>query len=231
VENLVPEKDAPVKKMPRGVVNLMFAGDMVMAKCGDRSLSGLFRRYESLFETFANMDKQERLINYCFLNGLILTSHAKKSETVEDKKRLFDLKNELYLKLANDRNCRKKLAFKYLLSKNFRVLKFCEACEKKNTEENLNRHNWKFCKDCDVDHNFYNVLSMHHKFESGSVTLFISNDLIPKIVKPNLNKKGKLEDVKEEAVFQKYHYNIRNLDAIDVEKSIVWHGKLMKAQF
>ena len=58
------------------------AGDLMLARCPDRDLAQLFRRYEVLLETFANMDREERLINYKFLIGLILTSHAKKTQEI-----------------------------------------------------------------------------------------------------------------------------------------------------
>jgi hypothetical protein len=221
------EKRAAAKRIPPGSLKLAFAGELVLVRNPDRALAGLFRRYEALFEAFANMDRPERLINYKFLNVLMLTSHAKKAESVEEKKRLFDLKNKLFLNLANDRETRKKLAFMYLVSKNFRVTEFCADCVKRNTEANLKRHEWKFCKNCKVDRNFYNVLSMHHKFKDGSATLFLSNDLIEQVKNLQIKKKGKLEDITEEALFQRYHYNVRNLDAVDLKSVLDWNTKLV----
>lgn len=220
------EKKAP-KRLPQNSLKLQFAGELVLVRNPQRDLSGLFRRYEALFEAFANMDRTERLINYKFINALMLTSHAKKSTTVEEKKKLFDMKNKLYVNLANDREVRRKLAFKYLVSKNFRVTEFCADCVKRNTEADIKRHNWKFCKNCKIDRNFYNVLSMHHKFNDGSATLFLSNDLLPEIKGLQIKKKGKLEEVKEEALFQRYHYNVRNLDAFDLKSVLDWHTKLV----
>jgi len=217
------------KRVPQGTLRLQFAGELVLVKNPARELSGLFRRYEALFEAFANMERPERIINYRFLTALMLTSHAKKSTTVEEKKKLFDLKNALYLSLANDRETRKKLAFKYLVSKNFRVTEFCGDCVKRNTEANLKRHNWKFCKSCKIDRNFYNVLSMHHKFKDGSATLFLSNDLIEQVKGLQIKKKGKLEETTEEALFQRYHYNVRNLDAFDLASVLDWHKRLVAA--
>jgi hypothetical protein len=214
------------KRVPQGLLKLQFAGELVLVRNPDRDLSGLFRRYEALFEAFANMERPERLVNYKFLNALMLTSHAKKATSVEEKKRLFELKNALYLNLANDRETRKKLAFRYLVSKNFRVTEFCADCVKRNTEADIKRHNWKFCKQCKIDRNFYNVLSMHHKFKDGSSTLFLSNDLIEQVRGLQIKKKGKLEDTKEEALFQRYHYNVRNLDAFELKSVLDWHKRL-----
>ena len=218
------EKSA--KRIPAGSLKLQFAGELVLVRNPDRDLSGLFRRYEALLESFANMERPERVINYRFLAALILTSHAKKATSIEEKKRLFDMKNGLYLKMANTPDTRKRLAFKYLASKNFRVTEFCAECTKRNEEGGIKRHNWKFCKNCKVDRNFYNVLSMHHKFNDGSATLFLSNDLIDQVKGLQIKKKGKLEDTKEEALFQRYHYNVRNLDAFDLASALEWHKRL-----
>jgi hypothetical protein len=173
------------------------------------------------------MERPERLINYLFINALMLTSHAKKTTDIEQKKKIFDLKNAVYLKLANDRETRKKLAFRYLVSKNFRVVEFCPGCEKRNTEAGLERHSWKFCKACKLDRNFYNVLSMHHKFKDGSATLFLSNDLIDQVKGLQIKKRGKIDEVKEEALFQRYHYNVRNLDAFDIKSVCEWTNRLL----
>jgi len=216
------------KRVPVGAIELQFAGDLIIPKLNDKSVVGLFRRYEALFETLANMDRQERRINYLFLAGLMLTSYAKKSQSVADKKQIFTKKNEVYFKIANDPEMRRKVAFKYLVSSNFRVTSFCKACEAKNTEEKIDRHKWKFCEKCNVDRSFYNVLSMHHKFKDGSATLFLSNDLIKNVRGLKLKSKGKLEDFDEEATYDKFHYNVRNLDAISIASVLELHFRLMK---
>jgi len=223
---LAEAKKAP-KRVPPGRLRLVFAGELVLVKNPDRDLAGLFRRYEALFEAFANMEKPERILNYKLLSALMLTSHAKKAAAQDEKKRLFDMKNRIYLHLANDRDARRKLAFMYLASKNFRVTDFCADCIAKNTEAALKRHNWKFCKSCKIDRNFYNVLSMHHKFKDGSATIFLSNDLVAEVKGLQVKKKGKLEDITEEALFQRYHYNVRNLDAFELKSVEDWVKRLM----
>ena len=220
--------DSPktAKRIPPGSLTLQFAGDLVLVKNPDRDLSGLFRRYEALFETMANMDKDERTLNYKLLIGLILTSHAKKTTELEARKKLFDLKNEIFFEIANSPELRRKCAFRYLVSPNFRVTKFCSECEKKNAEDKIPRHKWTFCKSCEIDRNFYNVLSLHHKFDEGSFTLFLSHDLIPQIKGFKIKNKGKIDNTKEEAKFQRYHYNVRNLDAFNLETVLDWAKRL-----
>lgn len=204
------------KKIDSGSISLQIAGDMLLARPSDRSVAPLFKRYEALLEALANMDRDERLINYQFLIGLALTSHAKKTTNIEERKKLFDLKNDLFLNLVNDKANRRKLAFRYLVSKNFRVVEFCKSCEAENTKKELPRFQWRFCKDCKVDRKFYNVLSMHHKFDSGSATMFLSNDMMDKIENFKITQKGKLTDFTEEARFKNYHYNVRNMDVFDL---------------
>ena len=58
---------------------------------------------------------------------------------------------------------------------------------------------------------------MHHKFPDGSITLFLSNDLVPKVNNLTIKHKGKLDDFNEEARYDKFHYNVRNLDAFNID--------------
>ena len=133
MELSVSTEDSTVKrkKLPRVVLNYRWRAIYYLLDCGDPELSKLFKRYEAIFETFANLDKAERVLKYKFLIALIITSYAKKKKDSEEKKKLFDMKNQLYLNIANDRESRRKCAFRYLSSKNFRVIKFCDDCVKK----------------------------------------------------------------------------------------------------
>ncbi|MBF0445904.1 MAG: hypothetical protein HQL68_09955, partial [Magnetococcales bacterium] len=46
----------------------------MLGKFSDKELASLYQRYENLLEKVANMDREERLINYKFFIGLVLTS-------------------------------------------------------------------------------------------------------------------------------------------------------------
>lgn len=218
------------KRFPPGTLKLQFAGSLVLVRNPVKELSNLARRFEVLFEALANMETPERILIYKMINGLMLTSIAKKTKDIEQKRKLFDLKNELYYNLANDRESRRKLAFMYLISKNFRILEFCPSCTTSNTEQNLKKHDWKFCKECKVDRNFFNVLSMHHKFNGGSATLFLSNDLLHKLHGIQLKKKGQLENISEEATYNRYHYNVQNMDSFDLQSVLDWNKKLLNVR-
>jgi hypothetical protein len=204
------------KKMASGSVALQFAGDLVLVKNLSKTPTGLFKRYTELFESLANMDKDQRTLLYRFMTALALTSHARKAQSAEEKKRLFNLKNDLFVNMANERSLRRIFEFKYLLSKNFRVIKYCDECTQKNAQDNLDKRQWKYCKNCQVDHDFYNLLSMETRFGNGIARLFISNDQIHRLKGFRIQRKLKVHNLEEEALFGKYHYNARNLDAIDL---------------
>lgn len=220
------EESKRAKKMAAGSIKLQFAGDLVLVKNTQNPLTGLFKRYTDLFEALANMDKDHRNLIYRFMTGLMITSHAKKSQNTEAKRKLFEQKNELFVAMANERSLRRIFEFKYLVSKNFRVLSYCTDCTKRNTEESVDRHKWKYCKSCDVDHNFYNLLCMEVKFPQGWARLFLSNDQIPRLKGFKLPRKVKAGDLAEEAMFDRYHYNSRNLDAIELESVLSLYNKL-----
>lgn len=219
--------DKKPKRLASGSLKLQFAGDLILVKNPQRALSGLFKRYAALFEALANLPKEQRGLVYKIMTGLMLTSHAKKAVSGDDKRRLFEMKNQLFLAIANDRALRRQVEFKYLVSKNFRVSKYCETCQKSNTELGLDRHKWKYCKACDVDHNFYNLLSLEARFPQGFARIFISNDQIPKIEHFKMPRKIKADLLKEEAMIDQFHYNTKNLDAIDLESITTLHQKLM----
>ncbi len=215
------------KRLASGSLKLQFAGDLILVKNAQKSLSGLFKRYAALFETMANMPKEQRGLVYKIMTGLMLTSHAKKTADAEARRGLFDMKNNLFLAIANDRSLRRQVEFKYLVSKNFRVISYCDTCQKTNTELGLERHKWKYCKQCDVDHNFYNLLSMEIRFPHGFARMFMSNDQISKLEHFKLPRRVPATLLKEEAMIDKFHYNTRNLDAIDLNAVVALHRKLL----
>ncbi|MEZ4741200.1 MAG: hypothetical protein R3B45_01935 [Bdellovibrionota bacterium] len=225
-KNLQPSK---AKKLAKGAIDLQFAGDLILVKCLFPEYGHLVRKYEALFESFANMDRDERFLNYKLLNALMLTSHAKKTSDIAEKKELFSKKNELYIDITKIPAQRKKVAFRYLVSKNFRVVEYCKSCIEKNEslDKKLKRHQWKFCNNCKIDKDFFNVLSMYHKFDDGSAGIFLSNDLLSQLPIKNFKLKGKLEKHKEEMRFKRYLYSIKDLDVFCLESVKKMHAKVI----
>ena len=224
-ENRQSAETKGLKKLPRGSVKLQFAGNLILAKCNDSNLEGLFKRYEALFESLANMPKKERILSYKILNALMLTSYAKKSDTLEEKRKLFDLKNKLFLSIAGNPDYRKLIDLKYLVSKNFRITQYCENCSSNNAEANQPRHKWKHCKECSVDRDFYNIVCMRFILSNGYFQIFLSNDQVGKLPFGKPKKKEKLSETKEEAHFGKYQYNSKNLDAIVLDSVMAVYNK------
>ena len=218
---------APKKKIGPGSVNLQMAGDLLLARSPNREISFAFKRYEALLEKLANMESDERIINYHFLVGLILTSHAKRTHDREARRLLFDRKNEVFFKLANSKAYRKKLSFLYLVSKNFRVIEFCPACKEANEKSPDPKHKWKSCRECNVDRKFYNVLAIHHKFQGGSASMFLSNDLMGKVINLKPPPNADFDDHKEEARFLKYRYNTQTLAVFSLESTMKVVDKLL----
>ena len=218
---------APKKKLTPGSVNLQVAGDLLLARCPDREMSAAFKRYEALLETLANMERDERIINYHFLIALILTSHAKRTHDKEARRKLFDRKNEIFFKLANSRPYRKKLSFLYLVSKNYRVIEFCHNCQAANEQSPEPKHKWKSCRDCNVDRKFYNVLAIHHKFQGGSASMFLSNDLMGKVIGLKPPPNADFDDHKEEARFLKFRYNTQTLAVFSIDSTLKVLDKLL----
>ena len=218
----------PPKRIPQGAVKLQFAGDVIVPVLPNIKYAGLFKRYEALFENCVSLDKSERNLQYKLILSLILTSYAKKNDTADERKKIFDLKNRAYLDICSVAEHRRYLSFKYLQSKNFRVIKFCDDCVKKNTEENREKHAWKFCNNCEVDRHFYNVMCLHHRFKGGYFSIFLSNELVTKIpFRLKGLKKGKLEDVQEGAKFDKFQYNSKNMDVFDWNSVVKVANKIL----
>jgi ssDNA-binding Zn-finger/Zn-ribbon topoisomerase 1 len=202
-----------LKRLPQGIVPLMLVGDLIMAQSPGLEYAGLFKRYEELFASFANLPKDERILVYKFFAALVLTSFAKKTSDNQEKKSLYNQKNAIFIDIVKNPEYRKKVTFAYLSSKNFRVLEYCPECQKSNSQLNLEKKKWKFCKRCKVDREFYNVLSMRHKWQDGEISIFLSNDLIDQLPINRLKlRKSSLGEAKEGGQFRNFQYNAKNLD-------------------
>ena len=218
--------EKPPKRFPRSSINLVFAGDLVMIQPKVLDYPQLLRRYQYLFESLANEPRDRRVIIYKLLSSLILTSHAKKADSVEIKKDLFDRKNKLYLSIAQDSVASRAVEFRYLLSNHVRVLKYCESCTKKN--EGKRPHQFQHCAKCEVDKTFFNIIAMTHTFDLGFGRIYLSQDMLAEMPFKRFRLKGSLSDYKEEMHVGKYRYTIRNLDSISLESAIKFHEMLAK---
>jgi hypothetical protein len=68
---------------------------------------------------------------------------------------------------------------------------------------------------------------METRFPQGFARMFISNDQIAKLEYFKLPRRVNVDTLKEEAIIDQFHYNTRNLDAIELESVITVHSKLI----
>lgn len=175
-----------------------------------------FRKYDAFALSMAEQSRDERLMMYGFLMGLALTAHARRIKDASKRRFVFETKNRLFLATANNFGLRKVLNFRLCQSKRFKVVKYCENCTRKNKEENLAPREWKFCPRCEVDRNFYNVLSMFHKHSEGGASLFLGNELISSIRGLRVLKRANYGQLSEEITFRKYTFSPKNLVALEL---------------
>lgn len=207
-------------------IRLRVLGDVVLAKIPKADAPT--KRYEFLFEHLANTERSQRLFLYRFLVGQMLTGHARRTHGDSQKRRsLFAMKNEIMLGLASQPEHRARLNFKYLTSQRVRVVANCDACSQKRLAEGIPKFKVVFCDQCQIDRTYYNVVSLQHRFHRGNASLFLSQDLIPKLGDVQVKLRGKLEESSEETVIERYHYNSRNLACIALEDVLTLHSRLL----
>ncbi len=187
-------------------LDIMVAGDLVLVKNKDKNLQKRSLKYQELFELFANMEKAERLVNYTLTESLMLTGLARRTVNAEERKEIFDKKNQLLINLLNQPDLRRLCGLKYLKSKNFKVSKYCEVCEKSNLEQDIPKFRWKFCKDCVVDRNYYNVVSIHHRFPDGFFTTYLGQQALSQVKGVRFKTIDQLEKFEEEGRYKRYLY-------------------------
>lgn len=221
--------DLSPKKIAKASIELVLKGDLILAKNSSINQKGFFKKFEYLFETLANLEKQDRVIQYKLLNALMLTSFAKKANSLEQKKSLFELKNNMFLNLCFHHQSKQIFDFEYIKSYKSLVLDYCQSCAANNEGDNKAKHQWKHCKKCNIDRNFFNVVSLKHIYKQGQARIVLSHDrmnTVPfKVSKvSNMPAKG----IKEEFRFDSYVFNIKNLDAIQFESVMAMYQKLIK---
>ena len=226
-ESIVSTPHVPPKQLPKGSVSLQIIGDLILARCSEPVLNSLFKRFEDIFEAYANMEKSERILNYKLLSALMLTSYAKKTLSAEEKRRLFAMKNNMFFSLASNSQHRRLLSLKYLIAENFRVASYCSDCLKSNTQQKEPKHRWKHCQKCEIDHDFYNIISMTHQYRKGFIRIYLSNDQAAHLPFGKPKARGRLSDSKEGAFYGVYRYNAKNLDAIDFPSVIRMYEKFV----
>lgn len=224
----VPMTDERPKKLPPGSVKFELLGDLLRLAKVDSRANLPIRKYENLAEGLVEKPKDDRFLLYKFLCGLALTAHARRTPQEAPRKAIFDVKNEIFLSIVNNFANRKVLNFRLCVSPRFKVTKYCPDCEKTNRESKVDFREWKFCKKCEVDRSYFNVLSVFHRFPEGSAALFLGQDMLDKVFPIRELKKAPLGKFKEEVVYKNFHFSPRNLQAARLDSVIQVSEKLLK---
>lgn len=198
-------------------LNIMVAGDLVLVKNQDPVMQKRSLKYQELFELYANMGKAERLVTYTMTSALMLTGLARRTADADTRKAIFDKKNLLLVNLLEQHELRRLCGMKYLKSRNFKVTKYCENCEKANLEAALPRFKWKFCKQCSVDRSYYNVVSVHHRFPDGFLTVYLGQQALGMVKGLKIKAVDQLEKFEEEGRFKRYLYEPKSFSVFKEE--------------
>lgn len=209
------KRGTSLKPVPASIRVDLFGDLLKFSKKAKQPVS--FRKFDQLAMFLANKKRDERILLYKIFCGLSLTAHARRTQNETERKKVFDLKNQLFISIANDPATRRLVNLRIGVSKRFKVVEYCVECTKKNTEENLQARSWHFCRRCKIDRNYYNILSLFHKFEDGCGSMFLGYEHLEKIQFFKELKKLPLAQIQEEIVYSKYKFNPKTLIAIEIE--------------
>lgn len=230
-EAAAPKKAKPAT-VPAEAIKIELFGDLMKFTKKPAAGAIAFKKYDILSTNLAVGPREERLLLYPFLCGLALTAHARRMPDVARRKEIFDLKNALFIAVANNFNFRRVLNFRIGVSRRFKVVEYCPDCTKGNKEAGLAQRDWKFCRKCRIDKGYFNVLSMYHRYEQGGASLFLGRELIPEVKGLKDPKSAPFSKLKEELVYKNFHFSPKNLLSLDLKSVMDCSRKiiaLMKA--
>ena len=209
------ERGAILKPVPASIRIDLFGDLLKFSKKSQQPVS--FRKFDQFALFLVNKSREERILLYKIFCGLSLTAHARRTRDEAERKSIFELNNKLFLSIANDPSTRRLVNLRIGVSKRFKVVEYCSYCTKKNTEENLQARSWQFCQRCRIDRNYYNILSLFHKFEDGCGSMFLGYEHQEKIQFSRELKKMPLANIQEEIAFSKYKFSPKTLISIELE--------------
>lgn len=209
------KRGVALKPLPASIRIDLFGDLLKFAKKSPQTIS--FRKFDQLALFLAQKSREERLLIYKIFCGLSLTAHARRTQETTDRKIIFDLKNKIFLSIANDPALRRMVNLRLGVSKRFKVIEYCQACQEKNKSENIPPREWKFCLICKIDRNYFNIISLHHRFDEGSGALFLGQEHLEHIQFAKVIKKVPLIQIEEELSFSKYKFSPKTLISIELE--------------
>lgn len=220
------ERGSILKPVPASIRIDLFGDLLKFSKKSQQPVS--FRKFDQFALFLANKSKDERILLYKIFCGLSLTAHARRTKDEVARKRIFDLKNQLFVSIANDPTARRLVNLRIGVSKRFKVVEYCSECTTKNTAEKLQARSWQFCQKCRIDRNYYNILSLYHKFEDGCGSMFLGYEHLEKVQFFRELKKIPLANIQEEIAFSKYKFNPKTLISVELESLSRCAQKLME---
>lgn len=222
-----PEDKTKLVKVQAESIKLELFGDLVkFSKKNSREILPL-KKYDTLAMGLLSFPHDHRLLIYKFLCGLALSAHARRTNNQEQRRTLFDIKNALFLAIANNLDNRRMLNFRFCVSKRFKVIEYCSECSQKNEDEKLGIKEKVFCQNCQIDRTYFNVLSMFHKFEQGGASLYLGKELMPQIIALKLLKHVDIEHLPEQISYSKLKFTPHNLISLDLNSVIDVSKKLL----
>jgi hypothetical protein len=208
-------KKVDVKVRPESIKLEIFGDMMKFSKKSAKEILPL-KKYDALAMHLLNEERAQRVMIYLFLCGLALSAAARRTTEVEKRREIFELKNRVFLAIANKFELRKVLNFRFCVSKRFKVTRYCDECNQRNAEEGKHRREWTFCQNCEVDRTYYNVLSMFHKFKGGGVSLYLGKEHIQLVHGLKPVKHVDLDDLPEQLSYENFRFTPHNLVSLDL---------------
>jgi hypothetical protein len=204
----------------------LFGDLMKFSKKNPREILPL-KKYDSLAVELVSKTREERLLVYKFLCGLALSAHARRTNDQQKRREIFDLKNKIFLAIANNLNLRRVLNFRFCVSKRFKVNEYCETCASINKQEDRKTKEKSFCNRCNIDRTYYNVLSMFHKFDDGGASLYLGKELMTQVHALKLLKHVDIDKLPEQLAFKNLRFTPHNLISLDLASVIEVANKLL----
>lgn len=215
-------------KPPAECLRMDLFGDLMKFSKKNPTIFLPLRKFEVISEALVSWEREERILIYKFLCGLIITAHARRTNDVDKRKKIFEVKNRLYFSIANNLSLRRVLNFRFCVSKRFKVISYCDSCRKDNEKANIKPRDWKFCNNCEVDRSYFNVISLYHRHPQGGAALFLGKELLAQLARMKPMKHVDLEEIKEQFTFGRYRLSPRNLNLVDLESALACSEKLLK---
>lgn len=222
------KRGSVVKPVPDSIKINLFGDLLKFSKSTPNAMS--FRKFDQLAVMLVQKTREERILVYKIFCGLSLTAHARRTPDAIERKKIFELKNKLFISICNDPVLRKMTNLRIGVSKRFKVTEYCSECTAKNTSDQLPSREWKFCHKCKIDRNYYNIISLYHRFEEGSGALFLGYDLLDQIQSFKLIKRAPLNQMSEELSFSKYKFSPKTLISIELQSLKTCSEKLLELQ-